>query len=86
MMQFNSFLILPIFLDIKVFITTFDVIHSLGIPSIGIRCDAIPGRINLTSTIKSLFNGSYYGYCFELCGQSHSAMLLLGFFIFINVT
>ena len=81
-MQFNLLLILPILFNIKFFITTFDVIHSFGIPSIGIRIDAIPGHINLSSTIKIIINATYYGYCFELCGSSHSAMLLLGFFLF----
>jgi len=32
----------------------------------GIKIDAIPGRINLASTLRSLFKGEHRGFCFEL--------------------
>ena len=44
----------------------------------GIKIDAIPGRINLASTLRSLFKGEHRGFCFELCGQGHSSMLIVG--------
>ena len=57
---------------------SFDVIHSLGFYCFGIKIDAIPARINLGSTLRSLFKGEHRGFCFELCGQGHSSMLIVG--------
>ena len=54
------------------------MIHSLGFYSFGIKIDAIPGRINLADTLRSLFKGEHRGFCFELCGQGHSSMLIVG--------
>jgi len=66
------------FTSIKIFVATIDVIHSLGFYSFGIKIDAIPGRINLTNTLRSFNIGEYRGFCFELCGQNQSLMLLIG--------
>ena len=55
---------------------SYDVIHSLGIYSFGIKIDAIPGRFNFTSTIRTLTKGAHYGYCYELCGHGHSSTLI----------
>lgn len=54
-------------------ITANDVIHSLAIPSLGIKMDAQPGRLN---TIGFVINrmGVYYGQCSELCGSLHGKM------------
>ena len=63
---------------------SFDVIHTLGFYSWGIKIDAIPGRINLTTTLRLLWKGEYRGKCFELCGQGHLSMLittLVGFYL-----
>ena len=43
----NSFVIFALWSSIKIFVFSFDVIHSLGFYSFGIKIDAIPGRINL---------------------------------------
>ena len=42
-------------------------------PSLGVKIDAVPGRLNQTSFIASR-EGSFYGQCSEICGQAHSAM------------
>jgi hypothetical protein len=72
---FNNYLLLSLFTFIKIYITSFDVIHSFGYHSLGFKSDAIVGRINFISNISLLFYGSFYGYCYELCGLSHSSML-----------
>ena len=54
------------------------MIHAIGFYSIGIKIDAIPGRINLASTLRSLFKGEHRGFRFESRGQGHSAMLIQG--------
>ena len=66
-------LVLPINTSIRVLVTSNDVIHSLAIPSLAIKLDAIPGRLNSTGVIINR-EATYYGQCSELCGIGHSAM------------
>lgn len=61
---------------IKFIVTASDVIHSFAIPSLGIKIDAIPGRINETWT-KANKKGIYYGQCYELCGVNHGFMPIM---------
>lgn len=50
-----------------------DVLHSLGIPSLGVKLDATPGRLN-TIVFELLVPGLIIGSCYELCGSGHRAM------------
>lgn len=54
-------------------VTSSDVIHSFAIPGLGIKMDAIPGRLNQISFIPDRY-GVFTGYCSELCGAGHSYM------------
>lgn len=54
-------------------VTSNDVIHSFAVPSLGIKCDAIPGRLNAVGFVINR-PAYYYGQCSELCGDLHSAM------------
>lgn len=74
----NSYIIFPLLSGLKIFVFSFDVIHSFGFYSFGIKIDTIPGRINVATTLRALIKGEHRGFCFELCGQGHSSMLLLG--------
>ena len=74
----NRLIIFPLFSSFKLNILSFDVIHCLGLYSFGIKIDGIPGRIHLGSTLRSIFKGEHRGFCFELCGQGHSSMLIAG--------
>nr|AIW57060.1 cytochrome c oxidase subunit II [Trichinella sp. T9] len=65
--------ILPTQVPIRMSVTSADVIHSWTIPSLGIKMDAMPGRINSTTT-ESTLPGIMYGQCSELCGVNHSFM------------
>ncbi|MBF8247166.1 MAG: cytochrome c oxidase subunit II [Rickettsia sp.] len=58
---------------VKFIITASDVIHSFALPALGIKTDAIPGKINETWT-KVENTGTYYGQCSELCGINHGFM------------
>tara|TARA_B100001146_G_C16189601_1_gene438507 strand:+ start:2361 stop:2672 length:312 start_codon:yes stop_codon:yes gene_type:complete len=64
---------LPINTHIKALVTSTDVIHSFSVPALGIKVDAIPGRLN---QIHFLINrgGLYIGHCSEICGANHSFM------------
>ena len=78
MIDFNRIIIISVFSNFRINVFTFDVIHCLGLYSFGIKIDGIPGRINLTNILRSMFKGEYNGFCFELCGQGHSSMLING--------
>jgi len=62
---------LPSFSKIRVLVTSADVLHSWTIPSLGVKVDAIPGRINQLNFISSI-TGVFYGQCSEICGRQHS--------------
>lgn len=66
---------LPIAVGIKTsfYITSNDVAHSWALPGLGLKVDAIPGRINLKTIIASRL-GLYSGMCSELCGIEHGFM------------
>lgn len=66
-------LVLPAGQPIKLIITAADVIHSFAVPSLWVKMDAVPGRLNETTfTIEK--PGVYYGQCSELCGVKHGFM------------
>lgn len=66
-------LVLPTSSTILFLITSADVIHSWTVPTLGIKTDAIPGRLNYLSTLVP-FSGVYYGQCREICGSNHRFM------------
>lgn len=69
----DSVLVLPAYMHIRFVVTSDDVIHSWALPSLGIKIDAVPGRINQVFTfIKE--PGHYYGQCSEICGTGHGFM------------
>ena len=73
--EVNTYLIVPIWSCIKIYRFSLDVIHSLSFYSFGFKIDVIPGRINLTSLLRSLVKGVNRGFRYELCGEQHNTML-----------
>lgn len=71
LLEVDNRVILPYLTQIRLLVTAGDVIHSWTIPSLGIKADAIPGRLN---QLNILFNrpGIFYGQCSEICGANHS--------------
>uniref|UniRef100_UPI0030E4DD88 cytochrome c oxidase subunit II n=1 Tax=Austruca sindensis TaxID=1316774 RepID=UPI0030E4DD88 len=65
--------VLPMNTQIRVLISAADVIHSWTVPSLGVKADAIPGRLNQTSFMINR-PGLFYGQCSEICGANHSFM------------
>lgn len=66
-------LVIPIARYASVTVTSTDVIHSFAVPSLGIKIDAIPGRLN-TISLYIMELGHFYGQCSELCGVNHGFM------------
>lgn len=61
---------LPTQTPVRVLVTRGDVLHSWAIPSLGLKVDAVPGRLNqLRVEINSV--GVFYGQCSEICGANH---------------
>nr|YP_010429271.1 cytochrome c oxidase subunit II [Cucumaria frondosa]YP_025925.1 cytochrome c oxidase subunit II [Cucumaria miniata]AAR02387.1 cytochrome c oxidase subunit II [Cucumaria miniata]USQ67437.1 cytochrome c oxidase subunit 2 [Cucumaria frondosa] len=73
LLEVDNRLILPYQNPIRALITSSDVIHSWAVPSLGIKMDAIPGRLNQTSFLINR-TGLFYGQCSEICGANHSFM------------
>jgi len=66
-------LVLPIFTPIKLDIVSDDVLHAWVVPALGIKVDALPGRLTRTF-LEINTEGRYYGQCSELCGVNHGFM------------
>ena len=73
LLEVDNRLIIPINTNIRILITAADVLHSFTIPSLGIKADAIPGRLNQVNFLTSR-PGVFFGQCSELCGTNHSFM------------
>uniref|UniRef100_A0AAU6QDR0 Cytochrome c oxidase subunit 2 n=1 Tax=Laelaps sp. TaxID=3081785 RepID=A0AAU6QDR0_9ACAR len=68
----NNFIV-PNLMSLRLLISSADVIHSWTIPTLGVKVDAIPGRLNQIF-LFSYRPGLYYGQCSEICGANHSFM------------
>ena len=66
----DNHLFLPSQRHVRARVTSADVLHSWAIPSLGIKLDACPGRLNQTSIFIKR-DGLYYGQCSEICGVNH---------------
>nr|YP_010303529.1 cytochrome c oxidase subunit II [Phyllonorycter ringoniella]ULF47725.1 cytochrome c oxidase subunit II [Phyllonorycter ringoniella] len=73
LLEVDNRIILPIKTQIRIMITSSDVIHSWTVPSLGVKMDANPGRLNQTNFFINR-PGLYYGQCSEICGANHSFM------------
>jgi heme/copper-type cytochrome/quinol oxidase subunit 2 len=73
LLEVDNFPILPADAEIRLAVTGTDVIHSYAVPSLGVKIDAIPGRLNQFG-IRVRSPGVYYGQCSELCGVGHGFM------------
>nr|YP_010179699.1 cytochrome c oxidase subunit II [Cryptotympana atrata]AWV83187.1 cytochrome oxidase subunit II [Cryptotympana atrata]QUV77442.1 cytochrome c oxidase subunit II [Cryptotympana atrata] len=73
LLDVDNRVILPFSTQVRLLITSHDVIHSWTIPSLGVKVDAVPGRLNQTSTFINR-SGLAYGQCSEICGANHSFM------------
>lgn len=70
LLEVDNRTIIPYNTQIRLLVSAADVIHSWTIPSIGIKVDAFPGRLNQLR-IFSLRPGLLYGQCSEICGANH---------------
>ncbi len=89
LLEVSKSLAVPINIPIRFLITSTDVLHSWSIPELGLKIDAVPGRLNQFLSVICRI-GRLYGQCSELCGVSHAFMPIVmdgvKFNIFTNIT
>nr|BAV71877.1 cytochrome c oxidase subunit II [Microrasbora rubescens] len=73
LLEVDNRMVMPQNLLTRVFVSATDVLHSWAVPSLGIKMDAVPGRLNLVDFSTSR-PGVFYGQCSEICGANHSFM------------
>nr|YP_002727912.1 cytochrome c oxidase subunit II [Geocoris pallidipennis]ABZ02010.1 cytochrome c oxidase subunit II [Geocoris pallidipennis] len=73
LLEVDNRVVLPMNTQIRVLVTAADVLHSWAVPSLGVKVDATPGRLNQTSFLIKR-PGIMYGQCSEICGANHSFM------------
>nr|YP_007374628.1 cytochrome c oxidase subunit II [Microcaecilia sp. PZ-2009]ACS37121.1 cytochrome c oxidase subunit II [Microcaecilia sp. PZ-2009] len=73
LLEVDNRVVVPMESPIRMLITAEDVLHSWALPSLGVKTDAIPGRLNQTTFITTR-PGVFYGQCSEICGSNHSFM------------
>ena len=73
LLEVDNRVVVPTNTHIRVIITASDVLHCWAIPSLGVKLDACPGRLNQTSMFIKR-EGVFYGQCSEICGINHGFM------------
>lgn len=73
LLEVDNRVVLPKQTHVRILVTAADVLHSWAIPSLGVKMDACPGRLNQTSLFM-FREGVFYGQCSEICGTNHGFM------------
>jgi cytochrome c oxidase subunit 2 len=73
LLEVDNRVLLPVKTHISVIVTASDVLHCWAVPSLGVKVDACPGRLNQTSVFIKR-EGTFYGQCSEICGVNHGFM------------
>nr|YP_010960395.1 cytochrome c oxidase subunit II [Malacocephalus laevis]WNH37759.1 cytochrome c oxidase subunit II [Malacocephalus laevis] len=66
-------MVVPYNSPIRLLISAEDVLHSWAVPTLGLKMDAVPGRLNQVTFVTAR-PGVFYGQCSEICGANHSFM------------
>lgn len=73
LMEVDNKIVLPLGVHVRVIISSGDVIHCWTIPALGVKVDAVPGRLNQASFVLNR-EGLFYGACSEICGSERGFM------------
>nr|YP_009476671.1 cytochrome c oxidase subunit 2 [Storeatula sp. CCMP1868]AVM81164.1 cytochrome c oxidase subunit 2 [Storeatula sp. CCMP1868] len=76
LLEVDNPVVLPVKTHVRVLITAADVLHCWAIPSLGVKIDACPGRLNQISLFIKR-EGTFYGQCSEICGINHGFMPIM---------
>jgi len=73
LLEVDNRLIIPVDCHIRFIVTGSDVLHAFSVPSLGVKLDCVPGRLNQVSVLAER-TGTFYGQCSEICGVWHGFM------------
>jgi len=73
LLEVDNRVVVPMGVEVRVLVSSADVIHAWTVPSLGVKVDAVPGRLNQLGFISNR-PGVFYGQCSEICGSNHSFM------------
>nr|YP_010170670.1 cytochrome c oxidase subunit II [Pyrops candelaria]AIW06332.1 cytochrome c oxidase subunit II [Pyrops candelaria]QRZ60677.1 cytochrome c oxidase subunit 2 [Pyrops candelaria] len=73
LIEVDNRMTVPYMTQMRIIVSSSDVIHSWTIPSMGVKMDAVPGRLNQISMYVNK-PGLFFGQCSEICGMNHSFM------------
>nr|YP_010691055.1 cytochrome c oxidase subunit 2 [Phellinus igniarius]WBU93156.1 cytochrome c oxidase subunit 2 [Phellinus igniarius] len=73
LLDVDNRVVVPVDTHIRLIVTGADVIHDYAVPSLGLKIDACPGRLNQASLLTER-TGVFYGQCSEICGVYHGFM------------
>jgi cytochrome c oxidase subunit 2 len=73
LLEVDNSLRIPADTHARLVVLSTDVIHDFAVPCLGLKIDAMPGRLNQTSLLTER-EGTFYGQCSELCGVNHGFM------------
>nr|AXS67635.1 cytochrome c oxidase subunit II [Cicadellidae gen. sp. 1 JCX-2018] len=76
LLEVDNRTIIPLNTKTRMMISSYDVIHSWTVPALGVKIDAIPGRIN-QGNLTIMRTGLFFGQCSEICGANHSFMPIM---------
>jgi cytochrome c oxidase subunit 2 len=67
LLDVDNKMVIPADTHIRLIVSSTDVIHSFAVPSLGLKLDCTPGRLNQASILVDR-EGTFYGQCSEICG------------------
>ena len=65
--------VVPFNVHVRMLISSADVLHAWTVPSLGVKADAVPGRLNQVKFVSQR-SGIFFGQCSEICGANHRFM------------
>lgn len=73
LLDVDNRVVIPVDTHVRFIVVGADVIHDFAVPGLGLKIDAVPGRLNQTSVLLQR-EGLFYGQCSEICGVYHGFM------------
>lgn len=73
LLDVDNEMVVPAGKNVRVLVTSRDVIHSFFVPALGIQKYNIPGR-TMETWFRADRPGVYYGQCNQICGVNHAYM------------
>merc|ERR1712200_206683 len=70
LLDVDTRIVVPFNIHVRIFISSADVLHAWTVPSLGVKADAVPGRLNQVKFIAQRA-GVFFGQCSEICGANH---------------